>query len=107
VKKRCIIRSPVYRAVIEQAEYYGQHSGDELAFRFFEAGEATYRFLLRNPSIGKPCRIPRHRALGVREFGIKGFPRHLVFYRAIPDGIEILKVVHAARDLETLLEVDW
>ena len=70
MKKRCIIRSPVYREVIEQAEYYGQHSGDELAFRFYEAAEATYRFLLRNPSIGKPCGIPRHRALGVRESGI-------------------------------------
>jgi len=29
------------------------------------------------------------------------------FYRAIPEGIEILKVVHAARALEALLKVAW
>ena len=107
MKRRCIVRSPVYREVIAQAQYYSEHSSDELATPFYEAAEATYRFLLRNPSIGKPCRSPKHRALGVREFGIKGFPRHLIFYRAVPEGIEILKVVHAARDLEALLEADW
>jgi len=104
VKNRFIVMSQAHRDILSQAEYYSQHSGDQLALRFFDAAEAAYRFLLRHPSIGKPCRIRRHREQGVREFGITGFPRHLVFYRAIPEGIEIIRVVHASRDLETLLE---
>ena len=104
MKKRFIVQSQAHRDVISQAEYYCQHSGDRLALRFFEATEAAFRFLLRHPSIGKPCRIPRHAEQGVREFGITSFPRHLVIYRAIAEGIEIIRVVHAARDLETLLD---
>jgi plasmid stabilization system protein ParE len=33
---------------------------------------------------------------------IAGFPKHLIFYRAEKKDIKILRVVHGARDLETL-----
>ena len=104
MKKRFIVMSQAHRDVMSQAEYYSQHSGDQLASRFFDTAEAAYRFLLRHPSLGKPCRILRHREQGVREFGISGFSRHLVIYRAIPEGIEVIRVIHASRDLDTLLE---
>lgn len=37
--------------------------------------------------------------------GLKSFPvdRYLVFYRVIPEGIEILRVLHSSRDVENLL----
>lgn len=33
------------------------------------------------------------------------FPKHLVFYRPLPDerGVEIVRVLHGARDLEALM----
>jgi len=34
---------------------------------------------------------------------IAGFPRHLIFYRAEEEEIRILRVVHGARDLESVL----
>jgi toxin ParE1/3/4 len=34
---------------------------------------------------------------------IAGFPRHLIFYRAEKKEIRILRIIHGARDIESLL----
>jgi len=41
---------------------------------------------------------------GSRVFPVRGFGKHLVFYRPVEDGIEILRVIHGARDIEALFE---
>jgi plasmid stabilization system protein ParE len=35
---------------------------------------------------------------------VSGFENHLIFYRAIPGGIEVLHVYHGARDIEALFD---
>ena len=39
---------------------------------------------------------------GGRVWRISGFEKHLIFYRPRPEGVEILDVIHGARDLEAL-----
>jgi hypothetical protein len=39
----------------------------------------------------------------VRQQAIKGFRRYLIFYRLIDSGVEILRVIHGARDIEDIL----
>jgi len=34
---------------------------------------------------------------------VKGFERILILYFPLPDGVEILRVVHGSRDLQALL----
>jgi toxin ParE1/3/4 len=38
--------------------------------------------------------------------GIQSFPfgRYVIFYRVIPTGIEIVRVLHGARDIENIFE---
>jgi toxin ParE1/3/4 len=40
--------------------------------------------------------------LGVRMWRVTGFPNHLIFYRPIERGIEVVRVLHARRDIESL-----
>jgi toxin ParE1/3/4 len=42
---------------------------------------------------------------GVRWFPVKGFPKVLVFYRPLNDGVEVLRVLHGAQDLAFLLGI--
>lgn len=35
---------------------------------------------------------------------MKGFPKHLIFYRNVAQGIEIIRLVHGASDIENLFE---
>ena len=40
----------------------------------------------------------------VRVWRIRGFNKHLVFYRLIADSIEVLHVLHGSRDLPVILD---
>jgi len=39
----------------------------------------------------------------VRIWLVKGFEKYLVFYRPTDDVVEILQVLHAARDIDSIL----
>jgi toxin ParE1/3/4 len=36
----------------------------------------------------------------------KGFPKYLIFYVPLPNGIEVVRVLHGARDLAAAFEED-
>lgn len=57
--------------------------------------------LAEAPMIGiaRTCRNPA--LTGLRMLPVRGFSRHLIFYRPMPDKIEIVRVLHGARDLRS------
>jgi toxin ParE1/3/4 len=42
------------------------------------------------------------------EEGLRSFPvgKYVIFYRAIPEGVEIVRVLHGSRDLTAILNAD-
>ena len=67
------------------------------ARHFLEAAYDTFEFLALNGGPGR-----RREALGfenLRSFRVSGFRQYLVFYRELPDRIQIWRVLHGARDL--------
>jgi toxin ParE1/3/4 len=40
----------------------------------------------------------------MRVWPVKGFENHLIFFRPIDGGIEVIRVLHAARDIESVFE---
>lgn len=41
---------------------------------------------------------------GLRRWPIKGFEKYWIFYLVFEDAIDIVRIVHSARDLERVLE---
>jgi toxin ParE1/3/4 len=41
---------------------------------------------------------------GLRVFPVKGFANYLLFYRPFPRGIELIRVLHGARDIPSILQ---
>ncbi len=87
-----------------QAELELEEIGDHIAEdspgnarRFIERLTQKFAALGRNPFIGRGR--PELRP-DLRSFP---FGAYLILYRAIDDGVEIVRVVHAARDLDQLL----
>jgi len=72
----------------------------DAADRFLAAAAHTFQELARNPEIGIQRRFPGSQLHSLRSFRIKGFENYLIFYRPIPEGIEILNILHGARDLD-------
>ena len=98
-----IIKRPVAKQdLIEQAEFIAQDNL-EAALRFLNAAEKTFAQLARLPGIGKSRKVKSPVFANVRQFSIIGFEKYLVFYRPIKSDIEVLRVLHAARDLKLII----
>jgi toxin ParE1/3/4 len=54
------------------------------------------------PLSGAPCRFNPAELHAIRRVPISGFPKHLVFYSVEDNDVLILRVLHGARDLESL-----
>lgn len=97
-----ITRPSAVAALAAYAEFISRDSVDA-ALRFFESADATFASLAEAPGMGRehPCDAPR--LSGLRVWHVAGFPKHLIFYVPIPGGVEIVNVIHGARDIETAL----
>ncbi len=97
------IRRQAQFDIIELAAFLDSHS-PRVADRFLRECEATFQLLLTSPGIGSlyPTSVPRHQ--GIRVFPIRGFPNHVVFYFSREVAIEIVRVLHGARDLDSALQ---
>jgi len=74
------------------------------AERFLDAVEGTVRFLIENPAAGRRREFRSRDAGGVRSWAVNGFPAYLIFYRVTNGDVEIIRFIHGARDIPSLLE---
>src|SRR5690606_36944696 len=103
-----LIIAPAARAdLLAQWHYYMDEVGlPELADRFTAQAEATCKKLARTPGLGRPRSFGNSRLQDLRSWKVEGFPRHLIFYRELPEkrGVEIVRLLHGARDIDAQFE---
>lgn len=85
----------------EVSDYLYQFS-PTAASGFLHAAESTIQFLETSPGLGRACRFRDSALVGVRKRLIRG-TKYLVYYRPIEEGIEVLRVLHGARDVGRIL----
>lgn len=73
------------------------------ADRFLDAAREAFDFYSRVPLLGAEYPTKNERLKGMRVFRVKGFPNHLAFYFPRDDGIEVVRILHGARDLDAAL----
>jgi toxin ParE1/3/4 len=95
-------------SIVEQADYHEQASDRALAQRWEAAVDQAIHSLSNWPERGAACRFRSAALTGLRWIFVPGFPKHMVFYRYLPEekAVRIVQVLHGARDLETLLNED-
>jgi toxin ParE1/3/4 len=91
------------RDLDDQAGYLAQEASLETALRFYDATGATFEKIARMPGIGQQRESANPRLMGLRVWRVEGFENHLIFYRPANDGIEIVRVLHGARDIDSIL----
>jgi toxin ParE1/3/4 len=72
--------------------------------RFVEAVQEVIDLLIDHPQIGNPWISRSTRLRGVRRWPIPGFANHLLFFRMTGSHLEVLRLLHGARDLQGILE---
>jgi len=99
---RRIVRRPAADNDVEVAGAYIAERNPRAADRFIDAVRATEEVLLRTPGLGTRRDYDNPALVGMRFHLVKGFRKYLVFYIPRSDGIEVVRVLHSARDLEAL-----
>lgn len=102
----CIVLPQARRSIATIIDYLLIESSQAVALRFAEEVDEAFDYLTKWPNIGSPRRFRAARLVGIRSLSIRSFPNHRIYYRKIPSGIEIIDVVHAARDLPRALGDD-
>ena len=88
---------------MEQFVYFGeQQAGVELAERYFAAIDKTCLQLVRHPRSGTVYDSGIARLDGLRRFPVSGFDNYIIFYLPRENGLDVIRVLHGARDIDSL-----
>jgi toxin ParE1/3/4 len=101
-KRRVVKHERALRDLVLRCESIRQRN-PRAALRFLDAAETTIRKLAASPGIGARYDADHPVLAELRLFPIARFKKDLIFYRLIPDGIEIVRVLHGARDIASIL----
>ncbi len=97
-----IVKSNAAKTDLDNLAVYLQQQGSpELAVRFLRSANQTFEQLASMPGLAGHWETASNPTLAdLRVWQVKGFPNHLIFYREIPDGIEVIRVLHGSQDIE-------
>jgi toxin ParE1/3/4 len=99
---RVLLRRRAQVDLEEHAEYIALDR-PMAAARFLEAVEKNLNELAELPLQGSPRRFASSTLKNVRSWAVSGFGNFLIFYRPTARGIEVVRVLHSARDLGRIL----
>ena len=94
-----LVKSPVWDDLREIGRLIAEENPEE-ADRFLTAAEESFDLLRRHAHIG---RLRSFSVLGVRSWVIPDFENYLIFYLPTGTEVQILAVLHGARDLASAL----
>ncbi len=101
-RSRVTLSEAAVSDILDQSDWYRVQSGLKLARRWEQAVSNAIVRISRNPRIGANCSFKAAELRDVRRTTIQKFPKHLLFYHVQDDQIVVLRVIHGARDLESL-----
>ena len=90
----------------EVAAYLLIEASEAVAVRFEKAVQNATHTLAGMPGIGVPCSFRNPELHNVRRLTVTGFEKWLLFYRATEDRIDVIRVLHGARDIAAIFEED-
>lgn len=91
-----VTRRPLAETDILEVWDYIADDNPAAADRWVDQLDAQFRMLATQPMMG---RTRNELAPGVRSFP---FGRYVVFYVALDDGIDVVRVLHGARDIDAV-----
>jgi toxin ParE1/3/4 len=93
---------PTARNDLLQLAHWIANDNQDAAQRFLDAAREATDLLAQLPRLGPSGRFRSRGLRRVRIWPIRGFDRILLIYATDRVGIDVLRVVHGARDLDAL-----
>jgi toxin ParE1/3/4 len=101
---RQVRRSAQVRQDLIDIYRYLYRRSPQAAERVFDAIAQSIRSLLNTPGIGRLWNSTDPRLEGMRVVPVKRYRNYLIFFRPIPTGIEVFRVVQGMQELERIID---
>jgi toxin ParE1/3/4 len=101
-----VVERPKARRELEDIAVHISRHRPSAARGFLITVRKLYDALAAMPAMGSPWEPENQRFADIRFFTIPRYPNYVIFYRPVRGGVEILHVLHGARDLSTVLGAD-
>jgi toxin ParE1/3/4 len=85
------------------ANYIAEHNVDA-SMRFLSSVDETARRLSIHPISGTACQFRQPIVEGLRMITVKRFRSYLICFRPLVDRVELVRLVHGARQQPTIFE---
>jgi len=82
---------------------YIAQDNEQAADRVIEAAYRLCAILGDHPELGRAREFSQTALSGLRSFVLTDFPKYVIFYRAKGEAVEIVRVLHGARDINKIL----
>lgn len=103
--ERVVHKTGLATADIEElVDYFRREAGPAVALRFIDNAERAFDQILALPGIGVLLGLDELPYEDIRRWHIDGFERLLILYRPVGDGIEVVRVLHTARNIPAILQ---
>ena len=99
-------RAEARRDLVEHFVYLAENADLGTAERFLANSETSFNHVADQPLIGTSLTLRPPELAGLRKWRVREFDNYLIFYLLRPDGVSILRVLHAARDWWSLLGIE-
>jgi plasmid stabilization system protein ParE len=105
-KRQISIRPRAIDDIERCADYLEEKSTPETAKRFRSAIMQAVVQIETVPGAGSPRRLRNPRLSGLRMWIVPGFRNYLLFYLTPNGGAEIIRLLHGAQDVNSILEAE-
>lgn len=96
-------RPRAWQALEAQSSWLCDQAGLPTANRFVDAVQSTLELIEAEPNIGRLWDDPPRTLPGLRWLLVRGFRSHLLFYRHNRGSLEVVHLLHGARDIASIL----
>jgi toxin ParE1/3/4 len=103
VAREAVQRPRAADDIADQAAWYVADAGPGVAERFLAAVRRATETLLDMPGMGAAREDAPPAPRGLRMVPVRGFERHPLSYLPTDGGVEIVRVLHGARDVPGIL----
>ena len=100
---RVLLKSAAEKDAAHLVHYFASQSV-ETASRFHAAIEDACKQLAKTPELGANLSSRSETIAALRVWAVPGFRNHLILYRPLTDGVEIVRILHGARDWLAIIE---
>jgi len=104
--KYCLRIYPAADADVDEAASFIAQDSIEAALRFYDAVNKTFQQIREHPTRWARYELDHPRLANVRKRAVGGFRNYLVFYQIEADVVEVIRVLHGARDIPSLIAGD-